>query len=474
VSEMNERGTILIVEDEANMRKVLKALLSSQGYSVHEAANGVQALDALKKLPCEAVFCDIKMPVMDGMTFLSEAVSLYPKLPVIMITAFGSVSGAVAAIKRGAFDYITKPFEKTELISVVDKAISVFRSAGGRWIEAPDAPNTANLLGRSAATRRVVEHTLKVAPTPTTVLITGESGTGKNLVADLIHQRSQRHSMPYIKVNCAAIPANLFESELFGYEKGAFTGAVTAKAGRFELADKGTLFLDEIGEMSIEMQVKLLQVIQEGKFQRLGSLNVTEVDFRLVAATNQELEKQIASGQFREDLFYRLNVFPIHIPPLRERQEDVPHLTAHFLEKFSQKLQKEVTDIENSAMDALKNFGFPGNVRQLENIIERAILFSDGGIIRLENLPAEVSDLKKIKRGEIVIEEESEGLPLKEVVKKKTAQIEEKVISRALSLHHGNVTRTADYLKISRKALQLKMKEYGLRQKKGKFKEKEK
>src|SRR6185503_10545195 len=339
-----EKKQVLIVDDEPNLRKILAAQLSRDGYDVLLAEDGEQGLALLKEHHIDLVITDLKMPKVDGMTLLREAITEQPELPIVMITAHGTVDTAVEALKLGAFDYLTKPFDKDEVRQIVAKALKTRELAGEEATNegtGKDVPGARfGIIGQSPGLTEVYTVLERVADSPTTVLITGESGTGKELVARALHDHSSRKGRPFIKVNCAAIPKELIESELFGYERGAFTGAVTSKPGRFELANGGTLFLDEIGEIPVEMQVKLLRALQESEFERVGGIKTMRVDVRLVAATNRDLKKLIAQGAFREDLFYRLNVVPIRLPALRERASDTPLLVEHFLRKFNERLKK--------------------------------------------------------------------------------------------------------------------------------------
>ena len=456
-----ERARILVAEDEANLRKVLAVMLRREGYEVLEAKDGLEAMPLLDA-SIAAVITDLRMPQKDGMSLLRHAVAVHPEVPVILITAHGSVDSAVEAVKLGAFDYIEKPFEHSQIRSVVEKAVRTHAlSAGEQRIEHPPGARHG-LIGRSPAFEQIFTLLDRVADTPSTVLITGESGTGKELVARALHHSSSRRTGPFIKINCAAIPKSLMESELFGYDKGAFTGAVSSKPGRFELADGGTLFLDEIGEIPIDMQVKLLRVLQESEFERVGGVKTLKVDVRLVAATNRDLLREVQGGAFREDLFYRLNVVPICLPPLRERKEDVPLLVEHFLTKFNERLRKGVRSVEPGAMDKLTEHPWPGNIRELENVIERTLLFADGPILKSSDLPVEISG----SRSGPIPQAPNPAPPvgsLKDLVKKETDRLEREIIVRALDETGGNVTQTAKLLKISRKSLQLKMKEFGLR-----------
>src|SRR6185503_721542 len=381
---------ILVADDEQNLRRVLTALLRREGHDVVQAASGVEAIERLGDV--DVVITDLRMPQADGMEVLRTASKNHPHVPVIMITAYGSVGQAVEAIKAGAFDYIEKPFEQDSIRTIVEKAIgqaAANRMAPRQALYAsaePEATGRFGLVGQSPEIQNIFAVIEQVADTPSTVLITGESGTGKELVAKALHEHSRRRTGPFIKINCAAIPKNLMESELFGYEKGAFTGATSSKPGRFELADGGTLFLDEIGEIPVEMQVKLLRAIQESEFERVGGLKTIKVDVRLITATNRDLEQEIKNGNFREDLFYRLNVVPLAIPPLRKRRGDIPLLVRHIIKKFNERLKKNVSGISDEALASLEGHGWPGNIRELENVLERTILFTKGERIERSDL----------------------------------------------------------------------------------------
>src|SRR5690606_29889550 len=394
------RKQILVVDDEPNLRRVLSAQLARDGYEVLVAEDGEQGLAMLADHHIDLVITDLKMPKVDGMELLRRALELEPDLPIVMITAHGTVDNAVEALKTGAFDYITKPFDQAEVRAIVAKALrtgalSQVHATRAPAEEQPVVPGVPTqerygIIGRSAPIRERWEMLDRVADAPTTVLITGESGTGKELVARALFEASSRRDKPFIKVNCAAIPRDLVESELFGYERGAFTGAVASKPGRFELASGGTLFLDEIGTIPVEMQVKLLRALQEGEFERVGGVKTLHVDVRLIAATNADLKRQIAEGTFRDDLFYRLNVVPMNLPPLRERRDDVLTLGEHFIAKSNTRLKKQVKGFDAAAEQRLVDYPWPGNIRELENVIERAVLFCDGERIGVGDLPAEL------------------------------------------------------------------------------------
>ncbi|MBA3391803.1 MAG: sigma-54-dependent Fis family transcriptional regulator [Deltaproteobacteria bacterium] len=483
---------ILVADDEQNLRRVLVALLKRDGHEVLQAASGLEAIERLADV--DVVITDLRMPGADGMEVLRTASKTHPHVPVIMITAYGSVGQAVEAIKAGAFDYIEKPFEQDSIRTIVEKAIG--QAAANRIAPRSalypategDAKGRFGLVGHSTEMHSIFTVIERVADTPSTVLITGESGTGKELVAKALHEQSGRKNQPFIKINCAAIPKTLMESELFGYEKGAFTGATSSKPGRFELADCGTLFLDEIGEIPVEMQVKLLRAIQESEFERVGGIKTIKVDVRLITATNRDLELETQRGNFREDLFYRLNVVPLQIPPLRKRTGDIPLLATHIIKKFNERLKTTIGGITDDALAALEQHTWPGNIRELENVLERTILFCkheriERGDLQLQlppgandaipNLsrttssgamaPLDLDDLDdETTSGELA--GTSSG-SLKDIVRAETSRVERELIVKALEETGGNVTQAARLLKISRKSLQMKMKELGLRDK---------
>jgi len=453
---------ILIVDDELNMRLVLKAILKKEGYEVSTAADGLEALKILEAEKIAVVATDLKMPRLDGMGLLDRIMRDDPAMPVIILTAYGTVATAVDALKMGAFDYITKPFEQDELKAVILKAVNTrLINAKELSAEAGEA-HSYRIIGTSPPMAEIQEVIRKVSPTTTAVLITGETGTGKELIARAIHRNSARNDQPFIRINCAAIAENLVESELFGYEKGAFTGAVTTKPGRFELAHKGTLFLDEVGEIPREMQAKVLQAIQDQSFERVGGLKTLSVDVRLIAATNRDLQQRVKEGKFREDLFYRLNVFPIHIPPLRERTEDILPLTDHFIRKFNRKLGRTIEGIDPAVRDDLIAYPWPGNIRELEHLIERMVLMAEQPILTRELVPPDV--VKAVR--ELHPAAPGPGpkeLPGRDALKSHLEESEKQIIARCLEECGGNVTRAAERLGLSRKGLQLKMIKHRLR-----------
>ena len=446
-------SSILIVDDDQNIRKILRDLLDKEGFNVLTASDVDKALPLIDAKDLDIIVTDLKMPGKSGMDLLTLCHEKRPAVPVIMITAFGNVEAAVAAMKKGAYDFITKPFDENELLNVIEKAISeseMNKELISTYFD--KETHFSQIIGKTPVIRQVLQTVQKIAPTDSTVLITGETGVGKELIALEIHSGSQRRDHPFVKVNCAAIPETLLESDLFGHEKGAFTGAVTTKPGRFEIAHKGTIFLDEIGEMPLHLQAKLLGAIQDKSFDRVGGLKTIKVDIRIIAATNQDLQSAVQSGKFRSDLFYRLNVVPIHIPPLRERKDDLIPLVGYFLKKFKGKYFKKINNVSPEIMATFSNYNWPGNIRELENVLERMVLMSETDTLTLDQLPAEI-------RGAILTVEAS---TLKEKVNTISQMTEKQMIIDALNKTNQNRTKAAKSLGISRRTLQNKIKEYGL------------
>ena len=450
-----KRAKILIAEDEALQRELLEGFLKKEGYGAMAVANGREALQKLNEENFDVVLLDYKMPEMDGFVTLKEIKKRYPELPVIMMTAYGTVETAVASMKEGALDYLTKPIDLDELLLMLDKVIERAQLIEENKVlreKLRERSRFENIVYGSSKMMEVMGLVARVAPSPATVLIRGESGTGKELVATAIHQASPRAAKPMVKVNCAAIPETLLESELFGHEKGAFTGASQRRVGRFEEADGGTLFLDEIGDLSPSLQVKLLRVLQEREFQRVGSNLTLRTDVRLIAATHHDLEEAMKKGRFREDLYYRLNVITIHLPPLRERKEDIPLLIDHFLKKYSRENQKEVSDVSKEARAALLRYPYPGNVRELENIIERAVVLCRGTSITTQDLPFHLLD----GRSERLWQPAGKGKTLPESLE----EIERDLILKSLREHQGVQTKAARALGISERVLRYKIRKY--------------
>ena len=445
---------VLIVDDEKNMRWVLGQALSSDGFDVAEAADGIAALEAVAELEPDVMILDHRMPGKDGMEVLRTLRAKGLEFPVIMLTAHGNVAMAVEAMKAGASEYLTKPFDLEELKIAIDKSLQYSGLAAEveRLRRELDAEyDVEGIVASDAGMMSVLETVAKVAPTAATVMIYGESGTGKELIARAVHNLSERASKPFISVSAGALPETLLESELFGYEKGAFTGAMNPKPGRFEMANGGTLFLDEIGDISPATQVKLLRVLQERRFERLGGTRSIEIDVRVVAATNRDLQVLIAEGEFREDLFYRLNVVPISLPALRQRSDDIPLLVAHFLEKFKAGNKR----INPGAMEALAKYSWPGNIRELENTIERIVILSHGDEIGVADLPAEVragvSPADRVASGFTLPDE---GVNLEEV--------ELDLIRQALDRTGGSIPKAAKLLGLTGKTFEARMQRLGL------------
>jgi two-component system NtrC family response regulator len=446
--------TLLIVDDEKNYLVVLEALLSPEGYEIMTSDKAQEALRLLQEADVDLVLTDMKMPGMSGMELLEEAKKIKPEVPVIMMTAYGTIEMAVEAMKKHAYDYITKPFQNEELKLTLRKALENYRlvKENRRLSEAlSERHGYRNIVGKSKSMLKVYDLIDKVAQSKASVLITGPSGTGKELIAKAIHYESLRKDRPFISVNCGALAETLLESELFGHEKGAFTGAIAMKKGRFELADGGTLFLDEIGDMSPPLQVKLLRVLQEMEFERVGGTKTIKVDVRVLSASNRNLKDDVASGVFREDLFYRLNVIHIEVPPLRERMEDVRLLVTHFIEKYG----GSKIELTPQAWEALYTHSWPGNIRELENVIERAVVLNSGNFIDLKDLPVEFTKAK----GDLDVDR---FIPPEAPLQSTLEEIEEKLIRRALK-ESGNVqSHAADQLGITKSLIQHKMKKYNI------------
>jgi two-component system, NtrC family, response regulator AtoC len=451
---------VLIIDDEKNMRHMLETMLGKQGYDVASAANGMEALEKMARGDFDFILCDIRMPEMDGMAFLEKSIASFPEKTYIMMSAYGTVETALDAIKKGAYDYISKPFKADEVLLTLRKAEERERLKAEntqlknqiRKIE--QKYSFGNIIARSESMARVFDLVKTVADHKTTILITGESGTGKELIAKAIHMSSIRASAPLVSINCGGIPQNLLESELFGYRKGAFTDAMKDKPGRFEEAHTGTLFLDEIGELPLPLQVKLLRVLQEEEITPLGDVGSKKIDVRIITATARNLIEEVEAGRFREDLFYRINVMAIHLPPLRERRGDIPLLVGYFIGLFNKKLNKGIEGLSSEAMPILMEHPWPGNVRELENVMERAVLLAKGSWITPRELPATLTTPARASRGQ------APGDTLS--IKKASKQLERELIEKALKLTGGNRTRASKILEISRPILIAKIKEYGL------------
>lgn len=431
--------------------------MEEEGYKVLTAASGKEAIDIIHKTPIDTVLTDIRMPTMSGVELLERLRDFDPDLPVILMTAYAEVDQAVAAMKKGALDHIQKPFDNKDLKRAVARGVEKRAlTARIRHLQTELGAAWGNIIGKSKAMESVFAVMKRVADTPTTVLVSGESGTGKELIARGIHRASPRVNAPFVSINCAAVPESLLESELFGYEKGAFTGAVQTRQGKFEFADSGSLFLDEVGEMSLALQAKLLRVLQEQEFQRVGGTKDIKVSVRIIAATNKDLKEEVTGGRFREDLFFRLNVVHLRVPPLRERREDIPHLVAHFVEKFGAKLGRPLLAVEPEVMSSFYKYSWPGNIRELENVIERALVLSRGSSMSLEDLPPEIRESPEIEEGINTLISWEKGLS------ETLDAIEERMIRQALKRADNVQAQAAKMLAISRSNLQYKMRKYGL------------
>jgi two-component system, NtrC family, response regulator AtoC len=449
---------ILVIDDEPGLRKSLSLILGDAGYTVVTASDGEEGLRKLEEDRPELVLCDIRMPGLGGLDFLARARESGTEALILIMTAYGSMDLAVQAMKAGAYDYIPKPFGADEVLLTIRKAEEreqLQREVGRLRQEVRADRRFGEIVARSPGMMRVLELAGKVARHPSPVLVTGASGTGKELVARLIHRESDRSEGAFVAVNCGAIPETLLESEFFGYEKGAFSGADRQKAGLFEAADGGTLFLDEVGDLPHPLQVKLLRALQEGEIRRLGGTETRKVDVRVISATNKDLEDSIEQGEFREDLYYRLAVVPIHLPPLRHRLEEIPHLVRHILDRAESRLGIRIERVEPDAMEVLTGHHWPGNIRELENVLERAVVLTDTDRITLEQLPDSVKRRDPTRA--------SGGLPDDDLsVKRHTAELERELIRKALERTGGNKTQAAEVLDLSPRALRYKIKDYGL------------
>jgi len=432
------------------------------------AGDGEQALEVVKSRDVALLVTDLKMPGMNGMTLLHEAHRIYPDLPVVIMTAYGTVEGAVQAMKEGAVDYILKPIKMEEMEILIEKTLSVRRLQDeNRSLrqELQSVYGSTSIVGNHPAIQKVIQLISQVAGTKATVLVQGESGTGKEIVARAIHYQSDRASKSFVVINCAAIPSNLLESELFGHEKGAFTGAIKTKKGRLELADQGTLFLDEIGEMPKELQVKILRVLEEQKFQRVGGIEDVEVDNRIIAATNKDLKQAVEAGAFRDDLFYRLNVITISIPPLRERKEDIPLLVDYFLEKHRKVFKSRAAGVSDEALKLLVEYSWPGNVRELENTLVRAMILCGSEMIQPGDLPEELGREGMKEEWKLPADREELKQMKKEAQQKAKGEIEKRFILEALRQGGGNVMRSAEMVGMDRRQFQNLLRKYGISRK---------
>ncbi len=446
------KAKLLIVDDEKHIREGLEKALTLDGHEVELASDGEQAIDLIDEGGVDLVITDLKMPKLSGEELMKETLERHPYLPVIILTGHGTIENAVEAMRNGAYDYITKPLNIDKLSLIVKRALensSLKRQNRELLNQLKKRYSFESIIGKSAPMKKVFETVELVAPSRANVLIYGESGTGKEMIADAIHHNSPRGKKPYVKVHCAALPETLLESELFGHEKGAFTGAIARKRGRFELANQGTIFLDEIGEISMQMQVKLLRVIQQREFERVGGEGLIKVDLRIISATNKNLKEEIEKGNFREDLYYRLDVVSIQVPPLRERKDDIPLMVHKFIEEFAQENEKPIEGITNGALQALVSYRWPGNVRELRNVIESVVVLIKNNIISEQDMPAYI--IAKDEKSSLKL---SAGVSLPEA--------ERELILFTLENSGGNKTKAAETLKIGRKTLHRKLAEYGI------------
>ena len=450
---MSEAPTLLVADDDPGLRESLQRTLARAGYNVVTASDGRAALDQIQQQmqagELDLVLTDLKMPGMTGIEVLRAAKALAPDVDVILLTAFGTIEEAVGAMKDGAYDFITKPFRGEQLLKVVGKALerrSLIEQNRSLQKQLEDLRSKGSLIGGSPAFRRMMTLVEQVADSSATVLIQGESGAGKEGVARAIHERSGRRNGPFVAVNCAALPETLLESELFGYEKGAFTGAAGRKEGRFELADKGTLFLDEVADLAPLTQPKILRVLQAGEFERLGGTRTMRVDVRVVTASNQDLAQMVREKRFREDLYYRLNVITVNVPPLRERREDIKLLAQHFLRVYSAKNNRKLEGLTDEAVRRLEGYAWPGNVRELENVIERGVVLAKGGLMDVTDLPDEIAGATPLPEGVLTVRI---GTPL--------AEIEQRLLDETLRVTRGNKTLTAKLLGIDVRTVSRKL-----------------
>ncbi len=446
------KDKLLIVDDEKNIREGLQKALTLDGYDVMLASDGREALDRIEEGDIDLVITDLKMPRLSGEELMKDALENYPYLPIIILTGHGTIENAVEAMRNGAYDFITKPLNIDKLSLIVKRALensSLKRQNRELLNQLKKKYSFENIIGKSTPMKKVFEIVELVAPSRANVLIYGESGTGKEMIADAIHHNSPRRDKPYVKVHCAALPETLLESELFGHEKGAFTGAIMRKRGRFELASLGTIFLDEIGEISLKTQVKLLRVIQEREFERVGGEHPVKVDVRIISATNKNLKEEIERGNFREDLYYRLDVVSIHVPPLRDKKDDIPLMVHKFIEDFSRENNKEIEGITNGALKSLMSYKWPGNVRELRNVIESIVVLTKSKVITEQDLPPDI--LSKDERSYLKLQA---GVDLGEA--------EKRLILFTLENTGGNKTKASEILRIGRKTLHRKLAEYGM------------
>ncbi|MEJ2197620.1 MAG: sigma-54 dependent transcriptional regulator [Desulfuromonadales bacterium] len=454
--------SILIVDDEKSIRESLTGILQDEGFTPTSVDNGEKAIEKISEDKPDLILLDIWMPGMDGLETLTKIRDIYPDQLVVMMSGHGTIETAVRSTKLGAYDFIEKPLSLEKVLLCIQNAVKIGQLVEeNRELKAKIGKEN-EMIGSSKLIRELKKQIKIAAPTSGWILITGENGTGKELVARSIHHNSRRHDKPFVEVNCAAIPEELIESELFGHEKGSFTGATTQRRGKFDQAHQGTLFLDEIGDMSLKTQAKVLRILQEHKFERVGGNKTIEVDVRVIAATNKDLEKEISGGQFREDLYYRLNVIPFHVPPLRERKSDIPHLATHFLEYFCSKESRETKNLDEDAMQAIQEYSWPGNVRELKNLIERLVIMSPGNTITRGQLPQSIFGKQQSAStdlGSITLSADT--------YRSAKEEFEKEFLVQKLEENDWNISRTAEAIEIERSNLHRKIKSYGIELKKG-------
>ena len=449
-------GTILVIDDEASQREAVGGYLRKRGFTVLQADNGRRGLGILQGQVVDLVITDLRMPELDGMGVLEAARQTNPDIGVVLVTAFGSVDGAVDAMQEGAFHYLEKPIDLDELDEIVDRALERSHLVSENELlreRIGGGAQFGGIIARDPAMEEALNVVARAAPSRATVLVRGESGTGKELVARAVHDASPRADKPFVGVNCAALNKGLIESELFGHEKGAFTGATDRRVGRFEQANGGTLFIDELAEIPAEVQVKLLRVLQERKIERVGSGAEIEVDVRLIGATHRDLQGLVADGGFREDLFYRLNVVSVQLPPLRSRKRDIPVLVEHFIARYAEENAKTIEGVSKEAMDLLMRYVYPGNVRELQNIIERAVVMARGDVVTKNDLSLEGQEMQSA----------AESLPSATTLSEQVEDLEKKAIAEALQQANGIQSRAADILGLTERNLRYKLKKYGLK-----------
>ena len=456
---MNNNYMVMVVDDEESVRKLLSAVLQREGYQVVCAASGEEALSKFKTVQPDLIIMDIRMPNIDGITAFKEMRQLCPNVTVILMTAYAAIETAVEAIKLGAFDYLIKPFDIEEVKLLTNRAMQLQTMTEKIIVlnqQLVDNYRLDKIITNSSKMKELCQNIAKIAQSNASVLIAGESGTGKELIANTIHYNSKRNNGPFIKINCGALPETLLESELFGHEKGAFTGAIMRHSGRFEQADHGTLFLDEIGEVSPNLQVKLLRVLQEREFERVGGNKTIKTDIRVLVATNRNLAEMVKQGTFRQDLYYRLNVVCLSAPPLRERREDIELLAGYFLQKFAAENEKNILGFDSEVLKLMENYNWPGNVRELANVLERAVIMSNGSMIFPEDLPEHLKCSNDNERVSSLGFEKPEGKTLKEMLK----NVECMLIKETLQRNQGNKVKTAKELGVSRRSILYKIQEY--------------